>query len=205
MKEYLQATVAIIIAISTIYFICWVRREKFTFLNLSLNAKIINQIGDLLLVSIVVLLKNMGKTRISARTRKDIIDKHSGFLYGKYDEWDKCKHAGTLKIRKVPDSLNVDLFDWYSLPAITNIQSLKDGNQYESDFEQINYLEEYEDHITQYQDVYFWIEPKEAYHQEIMVYLKPGIYVLKAVFLVKETEPPNEEEYWSCKKVVNIG
>jgi hypothetical protein len=157
MKEYLQAIVAIIIAISTIYFICWVRREKFTFLNLSLNAKVINNLGELVLVSIVVGLKNMGKTRISARTRKNIVNKPAAFLYEEYGEWDRCKHAGTLKIRKVPDNLNVDLFDWYSLPQITNKLILKDGKQGESDFEQINYLEEYEDPYTKYRDVSFWI------------------------------------------------
>jgi len=177
---------------------------RFTFLNLSIDVKIINQIGDLLLVSIVIGLENMGKTRISARRRENLKNKRAAFLYGDYDEWDRLKHAGTLKIRRVPDSLNVNIFDWYSLSPITDIQSLKDGRQFISDFEQINYLDEYEDPFSNYQDVIFWIEPKESYYPQVMVCLKPGTYVLKAVFLGKITEPPEEEEYWPCTKMVKI-
>lgn len=204
MKEYLQTIIALIIAISTIYFICWVRRERYTFLNLSIETKIINQIGNLVLVSIVIGLENMGKTRISARRLKDLKDKAAIFLYGDYDKWDQFKYAGTLKIRRVPDNFNVNIFDWYSLPIICNIQASKDGNKFETDFEQINYLEEYEDPHSNYQNVSFWLEPRESYHPQVMVNLEPGIYVLKAVFLGKKTKPPKEEEYWSCTKMIKI-
>ncbi|MEW6564340.1 MAG: hypothetical protein AB1404_02440 [Spirochaetota bacterium] len=205
MKEILQPIAYISIFLASIYFVCWIRRERFTFLGLSIDTKIINQVNGIALVSITVTLENKGKTRIEARRKehlpKDLKNKYAPFLYS--DDYDQCKHAGTLKIRQIPDNINVNLFDWYSLDPLPNMQILKDGLQSESDFEQINYLDEYE-YPPKYEEVIFWIEPNESYSQQVMVCLPQGIYVLKAFFLGKETKSPKEDEYWSRTKIVKI-
>lgn len=183
MKEFIQAIISVIALLLTIYFICWVRRERFTFLNLSIDANIITQLNEMSLVSITVILENKGKTRIEARRREHLTNylrkKYDFFLYA--DKWDQCKHACTLKIRRVPDDLKIDLFDWYSLKPITSKQCLKDGLKYECDFEQINYADEYEKPPV-FNEVVFWIEPYETYREQVIVYLPQGIYVIKAFF-----------------------
>jgi len=207
MKEYIQSIVTVIVLLVTIYFVCWIRREKYTFLNLSIDANIITQLNEIALVSITITLENKGKTRIEAR-RKEHLDKYpylrikyDPFLYA--DEWDQCKHACTLKIRRVPDDLKVNLFDWYSLPPITNIILSKEGEQSEGDLEQINYSDEYEK-PPEFKEVVFWIEPYETYREQVMVYVPQGIYVIKAFFLGSYIGPPEEDEYWSCTKLIKI-
>lgn len=177
------------------------KRELFTFLGLTLDATVVKCLNDLLLIAITVHLENRGDRRIEARTSKDMEDPTSEFLYS--DEVDLCKHAGTLKIRSVPNQNRPELFDWYSLEQIKNI-SVREGNQETSrDLEQINYLAEYQDPKTDYTDVDFWLEPHERYDLAIMIWLPPGTYAMKAYFLGPETEH-REEEYWSCTRVFNF-
>ena len=64
MREILQPIVYLSIFIATIYFVCWIRREKFTFLNLNMDVQIVNQINEIALVSITITLENKGKTKI---------------------------------------------------------------------------------------------------------------------------------------------
>jgi hypothetical protein len=205
MKEILQPIVVLSIFLATIYFICWIRRERFTFLNLTMDAKIVNQINQIALVSITITLENRGKTKIEARRREHLTGylrtKYANFLYN--DRWDQCEHAGTLKIREVPNDLKVDSFDWYSLKPITSKQCLKNGIQDQCDFEQINYLDEYEKPPV-FNEVAFWIEPYETYHEQVMVFLPHGIYVIKAFFLGSKVEDPEEDEYWSYTKLIKI-
>jgi hypothetical protein len=180
-------------------------RERYTFLGLTIDLDIIDRSENLVLVSIIIKLENKGKTRIEARRLEHLRNKDATFLYGEVedDKWDPCMYAGTLKIREVSNDLKADLFDWYSLKPITHKKCLKDGLLYECDFEQINYLDEYEE-APDFKEVVFWIEPNESYKQQVMVYLPKGIYVLKAIFLGKITEPIEEEEYWSYTKLVKI-
>lgn len=179
-------------------------RESYTFLGISIDTHVINIIDGVALVSITVNLENKGKTRITARTWRDFQKRSGNFLYGENDIYERCKHAGTIKIREVPNDLKVDLFDFYSLTPITDKQCLWGGQPGECDFEQINFLDEYEDPYSNYKEVSFWIEPNESYHPQVMVYLPQGIYVIKAIYLGKVTSPPDEEEYWSCSKLVEI-
>jgi len=181
-----------------------IKREKFAFLNLTINANILKQANNLLLISIIIHLENRGQTRISARVLKDLKNKreYKGFLY--FDDWDKCKHAGTLKIRPVPDMNCATIIDWYSLRRMKDITIVGDNKEIKNcDLEQLNYLDEYQDPKTNYRDVDFWIEPNETYDLQIIIWLNPGIYALKAYFLGKKIKY-KEEEYWSSTKIFNF-
>jgi hypothetical protein len=162
-------------------------RENCTFLNLNIEANVIKHIGDLLLVSINVQLENKGQIRITARRYDDIKNNESDFLYK--DDIDECKHAGTLKIRSVTNENSEKIFDWYSLKS--------------SDYEQINYLFDYQDPKIDFKDVDYWLEPNELYTQQITLWIKPGTYFLKAYFLGK-LQKYHEDEYWSCTKIVDF-
>lgn len=162
-------------------------REKHSFLNLNIEANIIKQIKSLLLVSINIQLENKGLTRIMARRYDVIKNNENGFLYK--DEIDECKHAGTLKIRSVTDENREIIFDFCSLQP--------------NEFEQINYLDEYQDPKTNFKDVDYWLEPKESSNQQITLWIKPGTYIIKAYFLGKLIKY-REDEYWSCTKIVDL-
>ncbi len=178
------------------------KREKFSFLTLNLAATVIKQVGDLLLVSVIVHLENKGQTRISARRYENIEVEGGDFLYD--DDWDKCKYAGTLKIRGVPDQHKTELFDWYSLQQINEISELKERKEsHRVDLEQINFLYEFKDPDTHYKDVDFWLEPYEIYDLQIMLWLPPGTYAMKAYFLGKLVKY-REEEYWSFTKLFDL-
>lgn len=177
------------------------KREKYSFLILNLNAKVIKQVDNLLLVSIIVHLENKGQTRITARRRKDVDKEKNDPLYK--EDADQCKHAGTLKIRSVPDKSQIELFDWYSLQQIADTSILKDPESKKGDLEQINYLNEFEDPEARYIDVDFWLEPNETYDLQIMVWLQPGTYAMKAYFLGEHVEY-REEEYWSATRLFDF-
>jgi hypothetical protein len=177
------------------------RRAARTFLRVKIDATAIKEVGNLLLVSIVVGLENRGQTRISARTRRDI-KRRSDFLYD--DRWDRCRHAGTFKIRRVLDKPGQIVFDWYLLPPIDKASFPGgSGGHQEADFEQINYLLEYQDPKTMFRDVDFWLEPNEIYEHQIMVWLPPGTYAMKAYFLGRVIKY-REDEYWSCTKLFDF-
>lgn len=177
------------------------KREKSTFLDLWVNAKVVDAIGELLVVSIGVKIENKGRTRIDARRRDDIHTQHADYLY--FDSGDQCKYAGTLKIRAVPSLLQPSVFDWYSLQTINNICILENGKQVTDDLEQINYLAEFQDPIAEYQDVDFWLEPSEQYNLQVMAVLPPGMYAVKAYFLGK-IAAHREEEYWSQTQLFSL-
>ena len=154
------------------------------------------------MVSVIVHLENKGQTRISARRYQDIKSGKSDFLY--YDELDQCKHAGTLKIRRVPEKHKSELFDWYSLQPITKVNLLEYGRESrEGDLEQINYLNEYQDPEMDFKDVDFWMEPNEKYDLQIMISLQPATYVMKAYFLGDLTKY-QDEEYWSYTRLFDL-
>ena len=200
-----------IIAVIGVLYGIYIAREKwlvererfrfFTFLKLGLDEDIIQEQDNLSLVAINIHLENTGWKRISARRYKDLKGKETNFLYN--DNFDQCKHAGTLKIRKMPDNYKAGLFDWYSLIPINNVDVSKDGKQFQSDLEQLNFLEEFEDPLTNYHDVDFWLEPSESYHQQIMIWLPKGVYVVKAYFLGNLIKY-EEEEYWSSTKIIKV-
>ncbi|MGD0309876.1 MAG: hypothetical protein ABSC02_11365, partial [Acidobacteriota bacterium] len=127
-----------------------------------------------------------------------------GYLYK--EGLDACLHAGTLKIRAVPQEKKPLLFDWYSLPALRVITRLVPEDHLvvsEADLEQINYLDEFQDPETNYREVDFWLEPHESYDLVIPVWLRPGIYAAKAFFLGPVTKH-GEEEYWSCQTLFKV-
>ena len=168
------------------------KRERFTFLKLNINAKPICSVQDLVLVNLTVHLENKGNTRITARQART-----NGYLNS--EPLDICRHAGTLKIRFVSVQEKPLLFDWYSLPPIKIANRVVPEDRLvvsESDLEQVNYLGEFQDPVIDYKEVDFWLEPHEAYGPTIFVWLRPGIYAAKAIFLGEVTKH-REEEYWS--------
>jgi hypothetical protein len=72
------------------------------------------------------------------------------------------------------------------------------------DLEQINYLDDYQDPEGGFKEVHFWLEPKESYELLVTVWLPPGTYAAKAVFLGKEQSHANEE-YWSHVCAFTLG
>ena len=155
-----------------------IRRFRFTFLNISLHATQICTIRQLILVQLSVRLENKGNSRIDARELKT----KENYLYN--DGFDACRHAGTLKIRQVPDQEQQKLFDWYYLPIILEIG-----------LEQINYLNEFIDPRADSKEVDFWLEPRETYELNVFLSLLPGTYAAKAYFLGKKRKH-KDEEYW---------
>ena len=206
MKEWLDLPVIVLTILtlaSSLYLVFYrfgLKREKYTFLDLRVDTKVVDTIRELLVVSITIQLENKGQTRIDARTQKNF-NQFVNFLYS--DSGDQCEHAGTLKIRAVPSLRQSCVFDWYSLQSIKGICILKDGEQTNDDLEQINYLAEFQDPIKDYQDVDFWLEPSEKYDLRIMVALPPGLYAVKAYFLGKITAH-REDEYWSHTQLFSL-
>jgi hypothetical protein len=89
-----------------------VTRVSRSFLEMSVAAKVVGGGGDRLLVEVTVRLKNLGGSRIDARTGHQ----EGKFLYD--DGWDQCEHAGTLKVRAVPEKPVPVIFDWYGLEPL---------------------------------------------------------------------------------------
>jgi hypothetical protein len=172
-------------------------RASRTFLEMSISAQVVGGTNDNLLIQIVVRLKNIGASRIDARKGHDA----NGFLYD--DQWDTCQHAGTLKIRAVPDGDAPTLFDWYGLPPLKATLSLAAPHASPAqivarggDLEQINYLADFQDSMASFQDTDFWLEPNEVYDLTVPLRLPRGNYAVKAYFLGQEKRHL-EEEYWS--------
>lgn len=169
-------------------------RERFTFLNMSMDARTVQRNESAALVAVTVHLENRGESSIRARVSRD----RSGNLYD--SEPDICRHAGTLKVRAVPAETKTLLFDWYALEPLRATMRLMPGKERvdsEGDLEQINYLDEFQDPETDFQSTHFWIEPHETYHQTVMLWLSCGIYAAKACFLGERRDHENEE-YWSA-------
>jgi hypothetical protein len=183
------------------------KRERATFLRITVDAAVTAHSGVMALVSVVVRLENKGDTRINARTQKSL--KHAApFLYD--DNWDQCEHAGTLKVRSIPTRQAAWTFDWYALPALAGTLercTVQDRPHQVAprlgDFEQINYLGEYQDPAGNYQNVDFWLEPHETYDLVVPLWLPPGAYAIKAFFFGQRVEH-GEEELWSCTNLLNI-
>jgi len=176
-------------------------RERFTFLRLSADAKSVYDVGGLVLVAITVHLENKGDTRINARREPG----QDEYLYNKGP--DVLLHAGTLKIRAVPEEVAPLHFDWYSLPPLrtaTRLVPKEEVVDSSAELEQINYLDEFQDPDVDYEQVDFWLEPNDSYDQPVWVWLRPGIYAAKAFFLGPETKH-QEEEYWSCQILFTVG
>lgn len=178
-----------------LWFAIWrfgLKRERYSFLNLSIEPKILPGVGEVKLVSLVIRLENIGETKITARTER--ID---GFLYS--DDLDKCMHAGTLQIRPIPNAAEPLGFDWYSLsPIDSKILKIENGhvNTIRENLEQINFLGEYEDPNLHFKEVDFWIEPKETCVLHVPVWLRPGNYSAKAFFLGTNKSRHNDD-FWS--------
>jgi len=207
MMQYINLTISVLTLLtltSGLYFAIrrWgLKRECFTFLRMTIDAKSIFDAGDLVLVAITVHLENKGDTRIDARIER----RDDGYLYNV--EPDVCLHAGTLKIRAVPQEKEPLLFDWYSLPPLRTMTRLVPECHLvvaETDLEQINYLDEFQDPEVDYKEVDFWLEPRDSYDLMVSVWLRPGIYAAKAFFLGPKTKH-QEEEYWSCQTLFTAG
>ncbi len=176
------------------------KRERFTFLGVAVEATTFWADDTIALVSITVTLTNKGDSRISGRRNTDA----QGYVYDTPP--DTCRYAGTLKIRSVPSSQAPLLFDWYSLPVVRTATRLVPATQLvesETELEQINYLDEYMDPDESFQKVDFWLEPKEAYAQSVFIWLRPGLYAAKAFFFGVVTTP-GEEEYWSNQVLLKV-
>jgi len=207
MKPYIDLIISILTLItlaSGLYFAIrrfGLKRERFTFLRVALEARSVCEADDLVLVAITVRLENKGDTRINTRRER----RDDGYLYNEAP--DTCMHAGTLKIRAVPQESGPVLFDWYSLPPLRMTTRLVPADKpvvSEADLEQINYLYEYQDPKTDYREVDFWLEPHESFDFVIPAWLRPGIYAAKA-FFVGPMAKYGEEEYWSCHIVFTAG
>jgi len=156
-------------------------REECTFLRIELDAKVIRRVGGLLLVAVTIRLENKGQTRLSARKAADL-------PYD--DEFDVCDFPGTLKARPFPEQDRIKAFDWYSLQPMPGVDSA---------LERLNYLDEFQDPRSEFEESDFWLEPNESSESQVPIWLKPGGYAFKAFFLGREIEP-GEEEYWSVTK-----
>jgi hypothetical protein len=156
-------------------------REECTFLRMELHAKVIREVGELLLVTVTIRLENKGQTRLSARKLENL-------PYN--DGFDACDFPGTLKVRGFPDQNRIKVFNWYDLKPLPGIEDM---------LEQINYLDEFQDPSNEFEGSDFWLEPNETAESQVPLWLAPGSYAFKAFFLGKETEP-NEEEYWSVTR-----
>ena len=73
----------------------------------------------------------------------------------------------------------------------------------EESLDQINYLSEFQDPATNYNEVDFWLEPKESYKFEVPIWLPPGLYWAKAYFLGRR-EKHREDEYWSHATIFEV-
>jgi hypothetical protein len=170
-------------------------RERSSFLRIGVTTTTITHSGPLALVLATVRLENLSNIRIDARSSGR---SEHGFLYD--DGWDKCAHAGTLKLRRIPGSKRLQHFSWYSLKPIVLPYSLDipqtPGTEPQHDLEQINYLDEYQDPQGDYHEVHFWLEPKEAYDLGVFFWLPPGSYAAKVFFLGRQTKHA-DEEYWT--------
>jgi hypothetical protein len=207
MKPFVDLVISILTLLtlaSGLYFALWrfgLKRERSTFMRLTIDAKKIREVGDLVLVEVTVHIENKGDTRIDARRERD----ENGYLYN--IQPDVCRHAGTLKIRSVPRESKPLVFDWYSLPtlrAATRLVPVDKVVEDDADLEQINYLDEFQDPQTHFQESNFWAEPRESYDQPVFLWLRPGIYAAKAYFLGPGAKH-QEEEYWSCQTLFTIG
>jgi hypothetical protein len=180
------------------------KRERATFLRVSIHTSIVASNSSLALVNVVVCLENKGDTRINARTPRDL-EEPGKFLYD--DTWDQCEHAGTLKLRPIPLRDTPWVFDWYALAkAPVTIERCTIADQPHDvecrpgDLEQINYLGEYQNSMADFKEVDFWLEPHETYELSVPMWLLPGPYAAKAIFLGQRTEP-REEEFWTSTYV----
>jgi hypothetical protein len=174
-----------------------VTRASRTCLEMSASAKVVGGTDENLLIQVVVRLKNIGTSRINARKGHQA----GKFLYD--DGGDQCEHAGTLKIRAVPQGNAPTLFDWYGLQPIkatlTSVVSHDTPAQIVATLgvlEQINYLADFQDPVGGFQDADFWLEPNEVYELTVPLRLARGDYAVKAFFLGDEKRHL-EEEYWS--------
>jgi len=164
---------------------------------MSVVARVVSSGGEGLLVEVTVRLKNIGGSRIDART---------GYQAGKFlydDGWDQCEHAGTLKIRAVPQKPVPLVFDWYGLKPLAATLTLSAPHKAPSEIaprsgmlEQINYLADFQDPVGGFTDVGFWMEPNETYELTVPLWLAPGDYAVKAFFLGQDRSHA-EEEFWS--------
>lgn len=207
MKEYVELIISILTLITGVGGLCYairrfgLNRELFTFLRISVEARSVYDAGNVVLVAITVHLENKGDTRVNARREK----RKDGYLYN--DDDDTCLHAGTLKIRAIPQENEPLLFDWYSLPplrATTRLVPQEKVVVTDADLEQINYLDEFQDPETDYKEADFWLELRESYDLTVLVWLRPGVYAAKGFFLGPATKH-QEEEYWSCQAVFTAG
>jgi hypothetical protein len=198
-------TIASAIVIVTFFWGIWrfvIFRERYSFLHVAVSATTISHSGLLALVLVVVRIENRGNIRINARTTGRSA---KGFLYD--DGWDQCEHAGTLKIRRIPESKRLQHFNWYSLTPILLPYSLEipetpDGKP-QCDLEQINFLDEYQDPELEYRETHFWLEPKESYELSVSLWLPSGSYAAKAFFLGRE-RTHKEEEYWTHTTMFSV-
>lgn len=196
-NEFLQISAILVAGVWALHRFVLTRAGQ-SFLQVNVEAEVIESTANLVLVAVYVTLENKGETRINARKGD------RAYLYD--DEWDRCKHAGTLKIRPIPQANKELSFDWYSLdpmPCALRRSTLKDApgdvKEREGDLEQINYLGDSQDSEVDFDQVDFWIEPHETYTLAVPVWLQPGLYAIKAYFLGKELWH-GEEEYWCCTR-----
>jgi len=172
--EVMKPYVDVIVSILTLLTLAWglyfairrfgLKRERFSFLRLTVDAKALKDAGNLVLVVITVHIENKGDARISVPRGWN----EDSYLYN--IEPDVCRHAGTLKIRRVLGESEPLLFDWYSLPRLRAKTRLVPANKVmeaDSDLEQINYLDEFQDPDTDFRNVDFWLEPRESYDQPV--------------------------------------
>jgi hypothetical protein len=113
-------------------------------------------------------MTNKGRVKVQAK-----IDRKNGMAYE--DRVEKLRYSLSLQIKPLPSFApgRPRHFDWFdaTLPSLPG-----------SPLSEINLLTEYED-PEQNNEVHFWMEPNEAYHFGVAVFLPAGHYLVKTTFL----------------------
>jgi hypothetical protein len=129
-------------------------------------------------VFIGVTLRNVGKTEIVAKARRN----EKGLAYS--DSVEKIKYSGSLGIRSItplagsaPRNL-----DWFDQNVFIPVKEL----------DEINLLSDYE--IAEEDNmVDFWMEPNESYCLGKSIVLAPGLYAAKVTFVGAR----NDRDFWT--------
>jgi hypothetical protein len=165
-------------------------RESRTFLDLSASARVVDGSADSALAVVTVQMKNIGAARIDART----VRKGDGTIFN--DGFDRCLHAATLKVRRIPDYQAPAQFDWYVLPPLpAEITTL--NRHVQEPLEEVNYLADFNEVKNDGSvELDFWLEPDTTYEASVPLRLPRGNYAIKT-FFIGRLDTPHEQEYWS--------
>jgi hypothetical protein len=133
--------------------------------------------GDQYFVFFSVLLRNVGKTKIQAKTESS-----GGFIYD--DGVEKLEHSCSLQLRRIkPWAAGAHRrLDWFDSPLLEAVDGLHE----------INLLADYED-PKQANSIDFWMEPCETYALGTPLVLSGGTYLAKVTVVASG----DDGNYWT--------